>query len=87
MAISTTHELASVFVERVGDEAGEDSESIHMRRIEARLAECEDTTTSDAVDEAREKHLDQLTKVDDTISGRATKPRNNQASHMTMGGQ
>ena len=54
-------------VERVGNEAGEDSQPNHMRRISALLTEREDTTTSDAVAEARRKHMEKLTKVKDAV--------------------
>ena len=39
---------------------------MHMRRNVALLAECEDTTTSDA-EAAREKHQEKLIKVEDAL--------------------
>ena len=55
---TTTTSPARALVERKGNEAGEDSQPVQMRRITALMAECEDTTTSDTVAEARQKHLE-----------------------------
>ena len=41
---STTTPSARALVERVGDEAGEDSQLVQMRRIAALMAECEDSS-------------------------------------------
>ena len=70
-------------VERVGNEAGEDSQAVHMRRIAALMAECEDTTTSDAIAEARRKHLEKLTNVKDKVVPRT----DHQTPDRTLGGQ
>ena len=64
---TTTTSPARALVERVGYETGEDSQTVQMRRIVALMAECGDTTTSDAVAEAHRKHLDKLTKVQDAV--------------------
>ena len=40
--MATTTPTARALVERVGDEAGEDSQPVQMRRIAALMAECED---------------------------------------------
>ena len=64
---TTTTSLARALVERVGNEAGEDSQPVQMRRIAALMAECEDTSTSDDIAEARRAHLEKLTKVKDAI--------------------
>ena len=63
----TTTSSARALVERVGDEAGEDSHTVQMRRIAAVMAECEDSSTSDDIAEARRTHLEKLRKVKDTI--------------------
>ena len=64
---STTTPSARALVERVGDEAGEDSQLVQMRRIAALMAECEDSSTSDDVAEARRTHLEKLMKIKDAI--------------------
>ena len=51
--MATTTPTARALVERVGDEAGEDSQPVQMRRIAALMAECEDACTSEAIVEAR----------------------------------
>ena len=53
---TTTTSQARALVERIGNEAGEDSRPFQMRRIAALMTECEDTITSDAIDEARRIH-------------------------------
>ena len=63
----TTTSPAGALVERVGHEAGEDSQPVHMRRIAALITEYENTTTSDAIAEARRMHLEKLTKVKDAV--------------------
>ena len=60
---TTTTSRARALVERLGNEAGEDSQPVQMRRIVALIAECEDTTASDAIAEVRRI----LTKVKDTV--------------------
>ena len=68
---TTTTSSARALVERVGDEAGEDSQPVQMRRIAALMAECEESSTSDDVAEARRTHLEKLTKVKDRpLAGR-----------------
>ena len=57
---TTTTSPATALVERVGNEAGEDPQSVQMRRIAALMADCEDTTTSDATAEARRTQLEKL---------------------------
>ena len=49
---TTTTSSARALVEKVGDEAGEDSQPVQMRRIAALMAECEDACTSEAIAEA-----------------------------------
>ena len=44
---------ARALVERVGNEAGEDSQLAQIRRIAALMAECEDLSTTDDIAEAR----------------------------------
>ena len=56
---TTTTSPARALVERVGNEAGEDSQPVHKRRI---VAQCEDAITSDAIAEERRIHLEKLTK-------------------------
>ena len=51
--MATTTPTARALVERVGDEAGEDSQPVQMRRIAALMTECEDACTSEAIAEAR----------------------------------
>ena len=58
---------ARAVVERVGNEAGEDSQLVQMRRIAAFMAECEGTNTSKALAEARRIYLEKLTKVKDAV--------------------
>ena len=53
---TTTTSSARALVERVGDEAGEDSQPVQMRRIAALMAECEDSSTSDDIAEAQRTH-------------------------------
>ena len=65
--MATTTPTARALVERVGDEAGEDSQPVQMRRIAALMAECEDACTSEAIAEARRIHLEKLTKVKDAV--------------------
>ena len=65
--MATTTPTARALVERVGDEAGEDSQPVQMRRIAALMAECEDACTSEAIVEARRIHLEKLTKVKDAV--------------------
>ena len=65
--MATTTPAARALVERVGDEAGEDSQPVQMRRIAALMAECEDACTSEAIAEARRIHLEKLTKVKDAV--------------------
>ena len=65
--MATTTPTARALVERVGDEAGEDSQPAQMRRIAALMAECEDACTSEAIAEARRVHLEKLTKVKDAV--------------------
>ena len=65
--MATTTPTARALVERVGDEAGEDSQPVQMRRIAALMAECEDACTSEAIAEARRVHLEKLTKVKDAV--------------------
>ena len=65
--MATTTPSARALVERVGDEAGEDSQPVQMRRIAALMAECEDACTSEAIVEARRIHLEKLTKVKDAV--------------------
>ena len=62
----TTSPVRSL-VERVGNEAGVDPQPDHMLRISALLAEREGTTTSEAVAEARRRHMKKLTKVKDAV--------------------
>ena len=64
---TATTSPARALVERVGDEAGEDSQHAQMRRIAALMAECEDSSTSDDIAEARRVHLEKLTKVKDAV--------------------
>ena len=49
------------------NEAGEDSQPAQMRRIAALMAECEESSTSNDIAEARRTHLEKLTKVKDSI--------------------
>ena len=65
--MATTTPTARALVERVGDEAGEDSQPVQMRRIAALMAECEDACTSEAIAEARRIPLEKLTKVKDAV--------------------
>ena len=65
--MATTTPTARALVERVGDEAGEDSQPVQMRRIAALMTECEDACTSEAIAEARRVHLEKLTKVKDAV--------------------
>ena len=65
--MATTTPTARALVERVGDEAGEDSQPVQIRRIAALMAECEDACTSEAIAEARRVHLEKLTKVKDAV--------------------
>ena len=65
--MATTTPTARALVERVGNEAGEDSQPVQMRRIAALMAECEDACTSEAIAEARRVHLEKLTKVKDAV--------------------
>ena len=65
--MAATTPTARALVERVGDEAGEDSQPVQMRRIAALMAECEDACTSEAIVEARRIHLEKLTKVKDAV--------------------
>ena len=65
--MATTTPTARALVERVGDEAGEDSQPVQMRRIAALMAECEGACTSEAIVEARRIHLEKLTKVKDAV--------------------
>ena len=65
--MATTTPTARALVERVGDEAGEDSQPVQMRRIAALMADCEDACTSEAIAEARRVHLEKLTKVKDAV--------------------
>ena len=65
--MATTTPTARALVERVGDEAGEDSQLVQMRRIAVLMAECEDACTSEAIVEARRIHLEKLTKVKDAV--------------------
>ena len=71
---------ARAIVERVGNEAGEDSQLAQMRRIATLMAECEESSTSDDIAEARRAHLEKLTKVKDATikvvprTDAATKP-------------
>ena len=62
---TTTTSSARALAERVGDEAREDSQPVQMRRIAALMAECEDSSTSDDIAEARRTHPKKLTKVED----------------------
>ena len=64
---TTTTTSARALVESVGDEAGEDPQPVQMRRIAAPTAECEESSTSDDIAEARRTHLEKLTKVKDAI--------------------
>ena len=66
-AMATTTPTTRALVERVGDEAGEDSQPVQIRRIAALMAECEDACTSEAIVEARRIHLEKLTKVKDAV--------------------
>ena len=64
---TTTTSSARAPVDRVGDEAGEDSQPVQMRRIAALMAQCEDSSTSDDIARARQTHLEKVTKVKDAI--------------------
>ena len=64
---TTTTSPARALVERVGNQAGEDSRPVHMRRMAALMAECEDTITSDAIAQTRRIHLEKLTNVKDAV--------------------
>ena len=64
---TTATSSARALVERVGNEAGEESQPVQMRRIAALMAECEDSSTSDDIAEARRTHLEKLTNVKDAI--------------------
>ena len=65
--MATTTPTERALVERVGDEAGEYSQPVQIRRIAALMAECEDACTSEAIVEARRIHLEKLTKVKDAV--------------------
>ena len=65
--IATTTLTARALAERVGDEVGEDSQPVQMRRIAALMAVCEDACTSEAIAEARRIHLEKFTKVKDAV--------------------
>ena len=54
-------------IERVGNEADEDSQPTHMRRITAFLTECEKLSISEDIAEAQQSHVEKLTKVEDAI--------------------
>ena len=64
---TTTSSSSRALVERIGNEAGEDSQPAQMCRIAAFIAECEESSTSDDIAEARRAHLEKLTKVKDAI--------------------
>ena len=64
---TTTTSSARALVERVGNEAGEDSQPPQIGRNAALMAECEESSTSDDTAEARRAHLEKLTKVKDAI--------------------
>ena len=64
---TTTTSSARALIERVGNEAGEDSQPTQIRRIAALLTECEELSISDDIAEARRSHLEKLTKVKDAI--------------------
>ena len=64
---TTTTSSARALVERVGNEAGEDSQPAQIRRIAALMAECEESSISDDIAQARRAHLEKLTKVKDPI--------------------
>ena len=71
---TTTTTPTRALVERVGSKAGEDSQPFQMRRIATLTAQCEDTTTSDAISEARRKHRDHQT-LDKTFGGQCGRRR------------
>ena len=64
---TTTRSSARALVELVGNEDGEDSQPVQMRRSAALMAECEESSLSDDIAEPRRTHLEKLTKVKDTI--------------------
>ena len=64
---TTTTSSARALVERIGNEAGEDSQPTQIRRIAALMTECEELSISDDIAEARRIHLEKLTKVKDAI--------------------
>ena len=87
---TTTTSPARALVERVGNEAGEDSQPVQMRQIVALLAECEDTTASEAVAEARQKKLGKIHQCQSprrSHQSRASHRRDHQTLDRTMGGQ
>ena len=63
----TTTSSARALHERVGNEAGEDSQPAQIRRIAALMAECEELSITDDIAEGRRIHLENLTKVKDAI--------------------
>ena len=87
---TTTTSPARALVERVGNEAGEDSQPVQMRRIVALMAECEDTTATEAVAEARQKKLGKIHQCQSprrSHQSRASHRRDHQTLDRTMGGQ
>ena len=64
---TTTTPSARALVERVGNEAGEDSQPAQIRRIAALMAECEELSISHDIAEARRIPLEKLTNVKDAI--------------------
>ena len=79
---TTTTSSLRIPVERIGNEAGEGCESpTQIRRIAALTTACEELSILDDVAEARQVHLEKLTKVKDAIikvaprTDATTKPR------------
>ena len=54
-------------VEQIGNEAGQDSQSTRIRRIAALTTECEELSKLGDIAEARQVHLEKLTKDKDAI--------------------
>ena len=80
---TTTTSPARALVERVGNETGEDSHNL-SQCPESRHSwqECEDTTTPDAIAEARLIHVQKLTKVKEAVIKVVSHPTGRRADTM-----
>ena len=84
--MATTTPTARALVERVGDEAGEDSQPVQMRRIAALMAECEDACTSEAIAETTDTPGEAHESQGRSHQSRATHRCDHQTPDRPLGG-